>query len=400
MKHDELMTGFPPTAAAQVTLANWRKPPFNKWSFTHVREIIPSADVSGAGASATALPHAPVDLSDLSIPFDGSSLTFGEFIDRTDTDGLVILHKGQIVHESYSPRMSATTPHILMSVSKSMLGLLAGILTDRGELDPSQRVTEIIPEVRETAYADASVRDLLDMRVGVKFEENYQAAGGAIIAYRKAQGWDPVTAGDEPGDLRSFFAQLIEVDGENGGNFHYVSPNTDLLGWVLERVTGKRYADLLSEHLWRPMGAETSGYITVDRFGAPRCAGGLCTTTRDLARVGQLLVNRGRVSGLQVVPEAWIDDIMTQGDREAWNGGDFLDYIPDLPIHYRSKWYVLNGEAPMIFGVGVHGQNVFADRNNDIVIAKFSSQPIAMDPALIQLTLAGVAAIRARLSKS
>jgi CubicO group peptidase (beta-lactamase class C family) len=145
------------------------------------------------------------------------------------------------------------------------------------------------------------------------------------------------------------------------------------------------------------MGAEYDAYITVDRLGAPRCAGGVCTTTRDLARVGQLLADGGRHGDRQVVPEAWIEDILTKGDRSAWDRGDFIDYFPGMPIHYRSKWYVLDGTAPIAFGLGVHGQNVFIDRANSIVIAKFSSQVQALDAERIAATMAAVEAIRGRL---
>lgn len=394
MKNADLMQTFPASPETQVTLANWRKPPFNKWSFAHAREIVPSAEIGRKPDAVRSLPVKPIDLGSITVECRGQSRSFADFLDYTDTDGLVVLHKGRIVHEGYCDRMTPATPHILMSVSKSVLGLMMGILADQGLFKLQQRVTEIIPEVSGTAYAGATLRDLLDMRVGVKFDENYTATDGAIIAYRKAQGWDPILPGEEPSDLRRFFGILTVSEGQHAGSFHYVSPNTDLLGWVIERSTGCRYADLVSELLWQPMGAEYDAYITVDRLGAPRCAGGFCATTRDLARIGQLIVENGSYGGRQVVPEAWIDDILTKGSRDAWDSGDFLDYLPDLPIHYRSKWYVLNGEAPLVFGVGVHGQNVFIDRKNDIVMAKFSSQAVAMDPARIQATIAGVKAIR------
>lgn len=397
MKSAEKLS-FPIEPQDQVTLANWRKAPFNKWSFSHVREIVPSAEIAHDPRAVRQLPLAPVDLSDLSVESDGVSRTFDEFLDFTDTDGLVVLHRGSIVHESYSGEMSAATPHILMSVSKSILGLMMGILQAKGFLSLDTQIEDIIPEVAGAAFAGATLRDILDMRVGIKFDENYAATGGAIIAYRKAQGWDPILPGEEPSDLRSFFEILVDTDGEHGAAFHYVSPNTDLLGWVIERTTGRRYSDLVTELLWKPMGAEYDAYITVDRLGAPRCAGGVCTTTRDLARLGQLFIEGGRQGGRQVVPEGWIDDIIANGDRAAWDAGDMIDYFGTLPIHYRGKWYVLHGEAPIVFGLGVHGQNVFVDPVNQIVVAKFSSQVVALDAERIGATMAAVQAIRDRLA--
>lgn len=397
MNANDLMKGFPPEVAGRVTLANWRKPPFNKWSFHHVREIVPSADIPNDPDHVWELPRAPIDLDASTLNIEGSNMPFARFLIETDTDAMVVLHHGRIVYDHYATGIGRDTPHILMSVSKSMLGLLAGILAERGQIPLDALVTSIIPEVAGTAYDGATLRDLLDMRAGIEFDENYLASSGAIIEYRKAQGWDPYVVGETPSDLRSFYRHLTGRDGQHNGVFHYVSPNTDLLGWVIERHTGRRYADLMSELIWKPLGARTSAYITVDRLGAPRCAGGFCSTAEDLARVGQLMVQKGRRDSTQIVPEAWWADIVRGGDRAAWDGGDFAQYLPGLPVRYRNKWYTLDGEAPMTFGIGVFGQNLFVDPANEIVIAKFSSHALPMDKERIMLTMRGVAALRAKL---
>jgi CubicO group peptidase (beta-lactamase class C family) len=166
------------------------------------------------------------------------------------------------------------------------------------------------------------------------------------------------------------------------------------MGWVIERAANKRYADILSELLWRPMGAAHSAYITVDRLGAPRCAGGVCSTLSDLARIGQLVVQNGRRDTAQIIPRGWIDDIVYSGDSDAWSSGDFVNYFPNMNMHYRSNWYVLRDPDPLMFAFGVHGQNLFVDPRKEIVIAKVSSQSLPLDTAQIMLTLAGVDAIR------
>ncbi|MBP8309156.1 MAG: serine hydrolase [Burkholderiaceae bacterium] len=397
MTDASLMQGFPPAPAEQVTLANWRQPPFNRWAFQHVRELVPSADIANDPDAVWALPEAPLDWSTWSLAEPAGAMSLQAWQEATDTDGLVVMHRGRIVGEWYANGMTEHTPHILMSVSKSMLGLMATQLIDIGVLDPSQPVTTLIPELAGTAYRGATLRHLLDMRVGVLFDEDYLATSGPIIEYRKAQNWNPLAPGDTPSDLRSFFSQLVQPDGPHEGRFHYVSPNTDLLGWVIERATGRRFADLVSECLWQPLGAERPAYITVDRSGAPRCAGGFCATTRDLARVGQLLVQDGRRDGRQIVPAAAIRDLESGGDAAAWNGGDFVPYFDGLPIRYRNQWYALQGDPPMLFGVGVFGQHLFVDRARQIVIAKFASQALPLDGERLRLTLRGVAAIRAWL---
>jgi CubicO group peptidase (beta-lactamase class C family) len=397
METQTLMQGFPSPPELQVTLGNWRKPPFNKWAFKHVCEIVPSAQVANDPQSVRDLPTARYRFDEWTMEEGGNSYDLESFLRATDTDGFVVIRGGKIIYEFYDNGMTRDTPHIFMSVSKSVLGLIAGILVQRGTLDLKTPVTRWIPEIGKTAYAGAALRDLLDMRVGIWFDEDYMAGAGPIIEYRKAQNWDPLAPGESPSDLRTFFRCLVDKDGQHGGRFHYVSPNTDLMGWVIERATGVRYADLVSELLWRPMGAARSAYITVDRLGAPRCAGGFCGTTRDLARLGLLLAEGGAHGGKQVVPSSWVDDILTNGDPAAWNEGDFLKYFPQMPIHYRSKWYVLRGPAPMMFGVGVFGQNVFIDGKNQVVIAKFSSQGLPMDEKRILLTMRGIEAIRSHL---
>ena len=379
------MQGFPPEAAGQVTLANWRASPFNRWGFHHVRELIASADIPNDFRKVSTFQEGP---GEFEMPW------VRDFLAQTDTDALAIVHRGRLVFEHYANGTTAETPHILMSVSKSMLGLLVGVLAARGELGLERSVTEYVPELKETAYRGATVRQLLDMRTGVAFDEDYLATSGPMIAYRKSTGWNPVEPGEAPGDLRSFLKQLTEKDRDHGGAFRYTSPNTDLLGWVIERATGRRYAELMSELLWKPLGAERSAYITVDRLGAPRCAGGMCTTLGDLARVGQMMVERGR----GIVPGEWIDDLERGGERGAWHAGNFAYIFPGLPMRYRAKWYALDGEPPMLFAWGIHGQHLFVDRARQIVVAKFSSQAQPVDVPLVQVTLQAIARLRATLA--
>ena len=351
----------------QVTLANWRSSPFNRWAFHHVRELVPSADIPNDPRRIRELPAGSAKLD---FDLDG-------FLRDTDTDGIAILHRGKLVLERYFNGMTDETPHILMSVSKSMLGLLV----DELGLDTARQVTDILPELAQTAYRGATIRHLLDMRAGLVWDENYLATSGPIVEYRKATGWNP--ASEPLSDLHSFYATLRESDRPHGGRFHYTSPNSDLLGWVIERATGARYADLVSKLIWKPAGAERSAYITVDRLGAPRCAGGMCATLRDLARVGLWVLEQGRTERFE-----------RDGDPKAWAAGDMAPYYPGLPMRYRSKWYVVDGKAPLAFGMGIHGQNLFVDRVNGIVIAKLSSQAAPMDAARIALTMRAVSELR------
>ena len=353
---------------------------------------MPSADIPNAPSDVWKLASEPQDFSSFRFEHSGKQYSIDKFLDETDTDGLVILHGGKVVLEHYDNGMTSNTPHILMSVSKSLTAIVAGILIEQGKLDPEQEVVSIIPELKDSVYSDATVRHVLDMRVGLDFDENYLATSGPIVEYRKSTNWNPLGPGERPNDLRTFLASLKERNGPDGGPFHYVSTNTDLLGWILERASGIRFADLLSTLLWQPMGAQCPAYITVDRLGAPRCAGGICTTTMDLARVGQLIVQNGRRNDTPIIPANWIEDMSGGGDPKAWAAGDLICYFGDRAMHYRNKWYILR-ERDIALGLGVYGQNVFVDKANELVIAKVSSQAPPLDKGLIDLTIAFVEAM-------
>jgi CubicO group peptidase (beta-lactamase class C family) len=335
-----------------------------------VRELVPSADI----------PHDPDSVRQLAPQPMGLPSDFEKFLGETDTDGMAIAHRGRLVFEHYANGMSKETPHILMSVSKSVLGLLTAELG----LDVEREATHFMPELAATAYCGATLRHLLDMRAGIAWNEDYLASSGPIIEYRKATGWNPLGPGDTPSDLRHFL-KTIKNGGPHGGPLHYVSPNSDLLGLLIERATGRRYADLMSELVWKRIGAERSAYITVDRLGAARCAGGMCVTLRDLVRLGQWLIEK---------KSDWLKELEAHGDVAAWAAGDMAQYYPGLPIRYRSQWYVVDGRAPLVFGMGIHGQNLFVDRTNEIVIAKLSSQALPLDAGRINRTMRAMSQLR------
>jgi hypothetical protein len=376
-----------------VTLANWRQAPWNTWSFRHVPEIIPVMRIAHDPTGVAALPQAPRALDDLAFTGPGGlHWTLGRMLPRTATDGFLVLHQGRTAFEWYGHDISAGDPHIVFSVSKSITGILAGILVESGRLDPDAPVVRYVPEAVGSVYGDCTVRHVLDMNVGIAFVEDYLDTTGDFARYRAATGWNPVANPALMSDLRSFLVTLRRDENPHGAKFHYVSPNSDMLGWILERAGGLPYARLLTELIWQNLGAEADAHVTVDRAGAARAAGGICVTLRDLARFGEMVRNHGRVGDRQIAPRWWIEDILRNGDQRAWLAAETAaKFLPSG--RYRSQWYMIGNASGAYCAIGIHGQWIYIDPQAEMVIAKLSSQPLPLDEETDRLLLAAFAAI-------
>ena len=384
-----------PDLAQQYTLANWRTAPFNRRAFHHVREIVPTAEIAADRNAPAPFTAAPRDIT--GIAFEGAGgveTTLGRFLPDGFADALIVLQGKQKICEWYDEDYDPAFPHIVFSVSKSITSCLAGIMADQGLIDPDAPAVRYIPEAEGSAYGDCTVRHILDMTVDIDFEESYLDPDGAFARYREATGWNPLRDPANPPDLRSFLVSLGRAGKPHGETFRYISPNSDFLGWLLERVGGKPLAELLSAHIWRPMGARDAAYITVDRLGAPRTAGGICTTARDLALFGAMMRDGGKApNGRQVVPAGWVADIRNNGDRQAWLNGDpgFSGLLPDG--RYRSKWYQTGNRHGAFCAIGIHGQWIYVDPAADAVIVKLSAQPEPLDDLLDKANLRAFDAI-------
>lgn len=369
----------------EADLSNWRTAPHSRWAFNHIPEIMPVAKIAAA-APAAPLPRGAKDFSAFQVTAsDGRALGLIDFLDATETDVFLVLHRGAVIFAHYANGNAPGTPHILMSASKAVTGLLTGILAVRGDIDTAAPIERYLPELASSAFAGATLRQLIDMRSGVDLspdesQKEYIAAG-----------WAP---GDAP-DHRSFMAALKTAK-PHGGPFHYISANVDVLGWALERATGKSFAALVSEHLWTPMGAQTDACVITDRAGSARATGGICATAADFARLGRIMVLDGKADGRAVVPPEIVADIATGGDPTAWETGDWGAFFKPVgkTMRSRSGWYAVDDAPGYLFAMGIHGQNLFVDRADDIVVVKFSSQAAFFDYPAMLLTHRAFQALR------
>ncbi|WP_186095084.1 serine hydrolase domain-containing protein [Burkholderia gladioli] len=365
---------------------NWRDAPWNVWAFRHVHELIPSARI----AATPGLAEPPlVDAEALTrheLEIGGERRTVASILRETWTDAITVMRGGRIVADFHAPNFTLQSRHILFSASKSVAGLLAGMLYGDGLLDPEAPVAHYVSELGRSAFGDARVRHVLDMRTSLAFNEDYLDPNGIYARYRRAGLLDPRRDGEPRETVLELLAALPKGEGEHGGPFHYCSPNSDVLGLVIERASGERYADFASRRLWQALDLRQDGCVTVDIAGTARSGGGLCMGVRDLARVGELVRLGGSHQGRSLIPADWMEDTLTGGSAEAWRQGDFSDWLPNGK--YRNKWYQLGNASGACFAIGIHGQWLYVDRANETVIAKFSSQPWPTNNDVKHLNLA------------
>ena len=375
----------PPGIPPNVTAANWYWGPANRWSWHNTRRIFPTAQVSRGTGPINPLTPSTRDLSKITFtdPVTHKSMTVAEMLDTTYTDGFLVLQHGQILSETYRNGMTQEQPHLLMSVSKSIMGTLAGILVGRGELDPAKLVTDYVPEMKGTVYEGATIRNLLDMSVDDPQEraamKTAQGTASEYEAVDEAGGWLPATPTSAPG-LRSYLTGLRRARGINGKQFLYLDQSAILIGWVMERAAHKDLSQLLSEDLWAKLGAEQDAYMLLDHHQQAYSSAGFNATLRDLGRFGEMMAQGGRYNGEQIVPKDWVQDIRTNGSATGKSDVGLAAPAP-WPGHrhgtYRSFWWLADSSCKRFAGVGLGGQLLIIDPVADMVIVKFDSVPDA-----------------------
>lgn len=388
--------------APDVTVANWYWGPGNRWSYRNTRRIFPSAEISRGNGPVGNLEYAVRDIDGIIFthPTTGARMTIREMYTATDTDAFLVLKDGKIITERYFNGMKPEDQHLLMSVSKSVLGALAGILVEQGRLDPQALVTHYIPELKGSAYEAATVRNLLDMSVGLDFDENYSSKKSDLYRLDEAAGWVERGPGAD-GGLHKYLSTLTKRLGSHGSAFRYASPNADAMAWVLERATNTDFAELLSKELWSKLGAERDAFVLLDGFQAAYADPGINTTLRDLGRFAQMMLQNGIYNGQRIVPEEWIQDILHGGNAQAWkNSPEYASLSKRVGYRngwYRSFWYVADPGMGRYTAIGLAGQLIVIDPATSTVVVKFSShsQPGSDKP---EVEYAGAAAIVEALS--
>jgi CubicO group peptidase (beta-lactamase class C family) len=374
----EVMKGTPPRADKRVTLENWDTPPFISWSFQNMAQIFPVATVSRGKGPVSNLDRNLQDLNHLPVTrLDDLQTTVGGIISETNTDGLLVLHKGKIITENYFGGMTEDTLHLAQSVSKSVVGTLVGIFLDKGLLKPGDLVKKHVPELAESGYAGATIENLLNMQTGVQFNEDYTDPDAEFALLDMAAGWKKRITGNEPETIYELLVSIAK-ERDHGGYFQYRSIDTDVLAWICERAGGGRLADLISREIWSKIGAEKDASFTVDKAGTSLADGGFNATLRDFGRFGQMHLDMGNFNGQNIVSEDWVNSCRS-GDPETFKVlyGEFAKLYPRAA--YANQWWVVDSERHIYSARGVFGQMICIVPASELVVVKLSSWSTFLD---------------------
>lgn len=380
---------------SSVPRQDWDRAPWNRWTFQHVRDLLPTTPVlRGAGPASPLL----TDLRDIdAIPFaaEGMAHTIGSFLETSYADGFLVLHGGKIVAERYLNGMTPQTQHLSQSVAKSVVGTVAGILIGRGVVNPAAPVTDYLPELEATAYRGATVQHVLDMTSGVVFDETYTALDSHMAQLDVASGWKDSWNPNWPTNVWNLILSLKDLECPHGTAFRYRSIETDVLSFVLQRAAATPLAELVSRELWVPMGAEEDAYFTVDTAGYALGDGGLNATLRDFARFALLHLRGGEIDGRHIVPTEWIAGTRF-GAEPTLFGSNYQEVLPAGAYH--NQFWIEDTARGVYMARGVFGQLIYIDPAADFAAVVLSSWPEFVNPTRMRTALEAVKAIRGALS--
>lgn len=391
------MQGSPPAPDKVIRFEDdeFLKFPRNRWALSHMRELVPTVNIWRGPRRSYDLgtPAATDEVTIDELIFDdleGRRRCWADSLADTYTDGIAILHRGRLVYERYRGALRPELPHACFSITKSYAATLAATLVYEGVLDQNRTVLHYLPEMAGTAYADATLRQVLDMQIGVAYSELYSDPAAQIWDYTRAGGLRPRPPGYRGAGSFHEFLLTLRKEGEHGKAFAYKTVNTELLCWVMHRASGRPLAELLSRRLWSRLECEEDGYLSVDSTGVAMGGGGLAATLRDLARFGEMMRCDGASPDRQIIPESVVANIRRGSDPKKFAAAG---YALLGGYSYRDMWWVTHNEHGAFEARGIHGQRLYVAPGAEMVVARFASHPVAASAANDPITMPALIAL-------
>lgn len=406
-KELKLMEGFPPPPDKRVNKSNaLLTPPFNRWSYLHMRMIYPSAPIAAADKPIPIAKSIDKEIEELKIknPKTGELVDMATFLKETYTDAIVVLKGDKIVYEKFFNGMNPNQPHQMMSATKSFAGLLGLVAVEEGKLKESDLVTNYVPELKKSsAFAGATFGQVLDMTNSMEFTEDYADPESGVRRYGAVLGWmEPIPGKKYESNLYDYLVTLEkDPQYQHGEIFHYQTPKTDVVNWVTNRAYGQSFQDAMDEKLWSQLGTEGETYVLLDKNATLVAGGGLNASPYNLARFAMMMANEGRFNGKQLVAPSVIEKIAQGGSPTAFSKGPDAEGFMAKDWTYRAQWWVRHTQGKEAFtALGIHGQYIYIDPKHHIAIIRQASQPVSKDLVMDEYTINGFDAIISHLSES
>lgn len=377
------MKGFPPKKDSTLSAidGSFFNFPALRYSVCHMQQFLPATVVPSANEKRYTFQTKPDDNIDTVsfLPWNSTNkMTWKESLLANYTDGIIILHKGKIVNEKYFGELTPNGVHAAMSVSKTFTGTLGALLVAEGALDENKTASFYVPELKNSAFGDATIRQILDMTTALQYSEDYANPKSEIWTFSAAGNPFPKPS-DYTGPNNYYdYLETVKKNGTHGEAFGYKTINTDAMGWIISRVTNKSIPQLLSEKIWQPLGTHHDGYYQVDGSGIAFAGGGFNCNLRDAAMFGEMIRNNGFFNGKKILPAQVIADIKKGGSQQAFEKAGYKDL---KNWSYRNMWWITHNKNGAFAARGVHGQTIYIDPVAAMVIVRFASHPVAGNAA-------------------
>ncbi|MDB4505742.1 beta-lactamase family protein [Saprospiraceae bacterium] len=329
-------------------------------NFLHMEDINETSNLIKS-PSPTQLPvnlthQLPIDFSS-----NGKTINVQDFIDHSMTTGLMIIHKDTIILENYTRGLTPETTHISWSMAKSFISGMIGIAIEEGKIKSIQdQITDYLPQFKGTGYEGVTIKNALEMSSGVGFNEDYSDFNSDINRFGRYFAL---------GQSFEKFALSLKNTRKPGTFNHYVSIDTQVLGMVLKKATGKSITQFMQNKIWNPIGMEDDAQWIIDEDGMELALGGLNATLRDYGKYGLLYLHEGNWFGNQIISQNWVKQSITMDGPHLQPG---INQFSSNDLGYGLQWWIPQEADGAFLASGIYNQHIYIQPNRDLVIVKLS----------------------------
>ena len=371
------MRGTPPPSHLTVGADDswYRDTQKAQWAFQNISQFMFVAPISRGQDDVVNLLYKEDNILEKEFTGpDGAQTPLHEILIDINVDGFIALKSGKIVVEAYNNGLTPNKRHIVFSVTKTLVGMLAGVLIEAGEIDPNALITDYLPELSQSGFKGATVRDLLDMVAGAEWNKVREDPKSLVNVNAMAGGFIRHPENFPFANTLEFLVSL-KTEREHGLKHVYNASNTEALAWVISRATGRPWQDVFADRIWSKLGAEQDAFVVVNEYGAGFATAGFNATLRDLARFGLTLEQGGKFAGRRIIPKSWLKETI-EGDsrvRQAWENSTEKKRKPQVKF-YKNQTRILDPDKGEFFATGFMGQKIYVNQDADFVAVILSTQ--------------------------